>query len=230
MDIWNKNFNFATIINYLILNVNEKDFYSFSITCCNSGHCSSNRRCPNSPYGKGFERRRGINYRLVNPFKNSKYASERYYHSSHNHYIYINADNADCIFLEESPIGFDFGQGLVRYSSSARYYLDAGFELEECIELGLGAEYSDGKLSFGDEAILVSALGYDNGDWYITDAGTEIVLPDGVDLSGVESVIDDNNENAKVELYNLQGIRITNPQEGQFYIKRQGNKVSKLIF
>ncbi|MCI5783408.1 MAG: hypothetical protein MR030_03440 [Bacteroidales bacterium] len=35
---------------------------------------------------------------------------------------------------------------------------------------------------------------------------------------------------AKVELYNLQGIRITNPQEGQFYIKRQGNKVSKLIF
>lgn len=169
-------------------------------------------------------------YRLVNPFKNSKYASERYYHSSHNHYIYINADNADCIFLEESPIGFDFGQGLVRYTSSARYYLDAGFELEECIELGLGAEYSDGKLSFGDEAILVSALGYDNGDWYITDAGTEIVLPDGVDLSGVESVIDDNNENAKVELYNLQGIRITNPQEGQFYIKRQGNKVSKLIF
>ena len=39
-----------------------------------------------------------------------------------------------------------------------------------------------------------------------------------------------HGENAKVELYNLQGIRITNPQEGQFYIKRQGNKVSKLIF
>lgn len=169
-------------------------------------------------------------YRLVNPFKNSKYASERYFHNSHNHYVYINADNLDCIFLEESPIGFDFGQGLVRYSSSARYYLDAGFELEECIELDLGATYEDDKLTFGDEAILISSLGYDNGDWYVTSGGTEIVLPEGLDLSSVESIINDNNENAKVELYNLQGIRITNPQEEQFYIKRQGNKVSKLIF
>jgi hypothetical protein len=36
------------------------------------------------------------------------------------------------------------------------------------------------------------------------------------------------NENAPVEYFNLQGIRVANPQKG-FFIKRQGNKVTKVI-
>lgn len=45
--------------------------------------------------------------------------------------------------------------------------------------------------------------------------------------SGVETIID-NNSNAAVEYYNLQGIRVNNPSEG-IYIRRQGDKVSKVI-
>ncbi len=170
-------------------------------------------------------------YRLVNPFKNATYAQDRYFHTDHNHYIYISADDLDLIYIEEGPIGLNFGQGLIRYSSSAAYYIQAGIDAEECKGLGLGATYEDGKLTFGDEVMLFSALEYENGDWLmVNDMGTELTLPEGVDLAGVQDVIADENDNAKTELYNLQGIKVTNPQEGQLYIKRQGNKASKIVF
>ncbi len=45
--------------------------------------------------------------------------------------------------------------------------------------------------------------------------------------SGVEDVII-NEEDAPVEYYNLQGIRVINPSNGIF-IKKQGNKVTKIV-
>ncbi|MDE6377144.1 MAG: hypothetical protein K2K72_00190, partial [Duncaniella sp.] len=44
--------------------------------------------------------------------------------------------------------------------------------------------------------------------------------------NGLEEVIVD--ENAPVEYYNLQGVRVANPENG-LYIRRQGNKVEKVI-
>lgn len=46
--------------------------------------------------------------------------------------------------------------------------------------------------------------------------------------SGVADVITDN-ENAPVEYFNIQGIRVVDPQPGQILIKRQGNKAEKII-
>lgn len=46
--------------------------------------------------------------------------------------------------------------------------------------------------------------------------------------SGVEEIISDSNENAPVEYYNLNGIRVNNPENGLF-IRRQGSKVEKVI-
>ena len=46
-------------------------------------------------------------------------------------------------------------------------------------------------------------------------------------LSGIESVELEEVE-APVEYYNLQGVRVQNPENG-LYIKRQGNKVTKVI-
>ena len=45
-------------------------------------------------------------------------------------------------------------------------------------------------------------------------------------LTGVESVGADASEDAPVEYYNLQGVRVMNPQQG-IYIRRQGTKVEK---
>lgn len=44
-----------------------------------------------------------------------------------------------------------------------------------------------------------------------------------VGINGIEE------ENAAPVYYNLQGIRVDAPQDGQIYIKRQGNKVMKVI-
>ena len=54
-------------------------------------------------------------------------------------------------------------------------------------------------------------------------AGNYIVLLNGV--SGVENVA---AENAPVEYFNLQGVRVANPENGLF-IRRQGNTISKVV-
>lgn len=50
------------------------------------------------------------------------------------------------------------------------------------------------------------------------------------DLSGVDDIAIDNNDNAPVQYYNLQGMRIDNPQPGQTLIRRCGNTTSKIIY
>ena len=46
--------------------------------------------------------------------------------------------------------------------------------------------------------------------------------------SAVDNIAADNDENAPVEYYNLQGVRVQNPSNG-LYIVKQGNKVSKQL-
>ena len=55
--------------------------------------------------------------------------------------------------------------------------------------------------------------------------GGEDLHPDA-ELSGVDTIIDD--ENATVEYYNLQGVKVNNPHKGVF-IKRQAGKTAKMI-
>lgn len=48
------------------------------------------------------------------------------------------------------------------------------------------------------------------------------------DAGGVEGVVAEK-ENAPVEYYNLQGVRVMNPEAGQLVIKRQGSEVKKMV-
>lgn len=45
---------------------------------------------------------------------------------------------------------------------------------------------------------------------------------------GVESIIDDTN--AKAEYFNLQGLRVDNPEKGMILIKKQAGKTQKVMF
>lgn len=58
----------------------------------------------------------------------------------------------------------------------------------------------------------------ENGNLVLAEAGDTTAI-DEIGVDGVE---------APVEYYNVQGIRVENPEHG-LYIKRQGNKVSKVI-
>ena len=47
-----------------------------------------------------------------------------------------------------------------------------------------------------------------------------------VGASSIDEV--DADENAPVEYYNLQGVKVANPENGIF-IKKQGNKATKVV-
>ena len=70
--------------------------------------------------------------------------------------------------------------------------------------------------------------------WAVDDYGTpanmaaKIIFPEGWENAAVGAIeIDDSN--APVEYFNLQGVRVVNPQAGQIVIRRQGSNVTKSI-
>lgn len=62
--------------------------------------------------------------------------------------------------------------------------------------------------------------------WKDADLPIAVTFDGQLEAAGVENVVVD--ENAPVEYYNLNGIRVANPENG-IYIRRQGNKVSKVL-
>lgn len=71
-------------------------------------------------------------------------------------------------------------------------------------------------------------LGNANNVWCSIILGSEITLDFEIPgLSGISNVTV-ADENAPVEYYNLQGVRVANPESG-LYIKRQGNKATKVL-
>lgn len=59
------------------------------------------------------------------------------------------------------------------------------------------------------------------------ETAVKTVTVTGISTSVVDVIADD--ENAPVEYFNLQGVRVENPAAGGLYIKRQGSKVTKVI-
>lgn len=55
-----------------------------------------------------------------------------------------------------------------------------------------------------------------------------IRFPEGYN-AGVNEVTIDDNENAPVEFFNLQGQRVAAPEGGQIVVRRQGSSVSKIV-
>lgn len=48
------------------------------------------------------------------------------------------------------------------------------------------------------------------------------------DYAGIEDIVADDNGDEQIKYFNLNGVRVENPQNGIF-IRRQGNKVEKVI-
>ena len=70
----------------------------------------------------------------------------------------------------------------------------------------------------------IDEAGTDYAPYYVL----EFYAPDP-DAAGIKSaLVDDADANAPVEYFNLQGIRVENPENG-LYIRRQGSKASKVM-
>ena len=98
---------------------------------------------------------------------------------------------------------------------------------------------SCGPTSSLNEAGLLTSASYSDGVNYIPAADCRGAVKEGVKCIGsyqAGGVIDDQNgvagviadENAPVEYYNLQGVRVANPENG-LYIVRQGRNVRKVL-
>ncbi|MDE5608494.1 MAG: hypothetical protein K2I64_06140 [Muribaculaceae bacterium] len=156
-------------------------------------------------------------YRLVNPYAEYEYNMIES-HDDHNHYIYIHAEDPECVYIENTPIGADFGFGEGHVTSSVAKALEQGFTLDEIKATGTEHGYlKDGVISFPDYGLWYGDKDYFDGYFYSKGNHTTIAVPQP---SGVENVI--ATETAPAEYYNLQGIRLEHKPAKGLYIEKTG--------
>ncbi len=170
-------------------------------------------------------------YRLVDPYANK----ELYYDNISTTPGYIVFDITDPEFVMVKTCvysGFEdiyYGKYyFYNYEAYVAEYLAPNTPLEEIKEIikknGLTSTYKDGIVELTNCIFGYTEFAFAGYSWTGT-MKARIALP-GYSLSGVKDVAIDNN--APVEYYNLQGIKVENPESG-LYIRRQGNETSKVF-
>lgn len=98
--------------------------------------------------------------------------------------------------------------------------------------------YSSMQYMTGGKYDITLYLSSKNQQWVADNWGEEsdmgyfnlkITVPASGNQSGIEDIVAGEDENAPVEYYNLQGVRINEPAAGQVVIRRQGSKVTKIV-
>ncbi len=122
----------------------------------------------------------------------------------------------------ETPLVIKFNDteaSATEWAESDLWYASAQDTMAHNVETAQFEVKADGKLSIRMEK--TSKAGMQNRFAFKSFALSYL----GTEATGVAGVAAD--ENAPVEYYNLQGIRVANPEKGIF-IKRQGNKATKV--
>lgn len=88
-----------------------------------------------------------------------------------------------------------------------------------------------------DDASKMSLAADGDNQWEITTPGsyniTANIVTDAIDIAADDSgvtAIEAGNSSAEAVYYNLQGVRVANPEKGSLVIKIAGGKAQKLIF
>ncbi len=192
--------------------------------------------------------------RIVNPYAGQWQGAGSFtIEHGHNHYIYINAEDDDNVYIEYSPLGVSIpDNGELAITSD---YFDMvneyGLDFLTMFDIYSGGHIKDNVLTFdhtGDIKILPALYGkwvytnlhpnpdydekaaqdaYEN--WEDYDVHQYIAGEFKLDLnkavSGIENIATDATD-APCEFYNLQGVKVDNPSNGVFIV-RQGNTTAK---
>lgn len=142
--------------------------------------------------------------------------------------LYIDAADPNDVWVELQSIGISGGADGVYYIFNEGWY---AWEYQEDIEDPslYCTQTFDGNggftITFPYHSCTLFASG--SGKFYYGSSyvSTLTFVPT---QDGVSNVATDN-ANAPVEYYNLQGVRVNNPNAGQLVIKKQGNAVSKVL-
>ncbi len=136
--------------------------------------------------------------------------------------IYLYYDKATGTAYAQNQVGFTY------YSSQTQKFYDLTVFSEDDDEtlLGYVTNNEDGTttIDFPTGWICYN----ETTGWIAYFQSAKITINASTDNSGISNVAVDNS-NAPVEYYNIQGMRINNPEAGQLVIKRQGTSVSKQI-
>ncbi len=128
--------------------------------------------------------------------------------------------------------GDDNHKTLIIYADDREIYADRKSETEyDYVQQGPTGEWTEIEKPIAPENARVAesnnfklriGIRTDKGDYHIDDV--RLVQPTATGIEDVEADFSD----APVEYYNLQGIRVANPQSGNLYIRRQGTQISKV--
>lgn len=170
-------------------------------------------------------------YRLVNPWSS-------YFGKEIESYLEFDISDSNCVIIPTQSTGVtDEEYGLASVQNFVGMYIASGLGVDDAMEaIPTGKEnqylctYNDAKkvvtmpvnstfTTFAkDENFWNVGTAYGAADSYIVMPGT----------TGVDEFVTDVNE-APAEYYNLQGIRVDNPAEGQVVIRRQGSTITKMV-
>lgn len=135
--------------------------------------------------------------------------------------IILDASNPNDVVIELQ------NSGIVLQDMGTCYVASAGEVLEDPSQ-GAAITMKDNRIEFPAKSVWMYFPQYKQDSVYYNGEQTEpgyLELP--TDDSGVADVLID--ENAPVEYYNLQGVRIASPAQGELVIIRQGSKATKSI-
>lgn len=150
---------------------------------------------------------------------------------------YIDVTNAARVYIPVQSSGIEAtDRGMTWYASVTCVTSDVTGPITNPTNTSLSAiptmTVKDGKTTINLPATSCrfnwTAYAGNDGKWYYNGSTKDTTLEIPADLSaGISDVVAD--ENAPVEYFNLQGVKINEPAAGQIVIRRQGSKVTKVI-
>lgn len=161
-------------------------------------------------------------FRIVNPYTTEKWphVANNDHESDHNHFLLIDATDPAKVNIPKSYIGFDGGYG-------HEFLVSINNTVEETnIDESLWGKFENKTITLPAKSVYDASL-IDTNPYTVGKGEFKLVLPDT--YGGILGVDADADVNAPVEYFNLQGVRVTNPTEGQLVIRRQGTKVEKVV-
>lgn len=135
------------------------------------------------------------------------------------------ANNLGLVFSAEAPVS--------AANMMATYAVTPAQKIEQGVEYNMSVKPAEA-ISF--KKFTTSNIAYKNGTLRVTytpgkkdaSAVKTLQILNSETVTGINATVADSD--TPVEYFNLQGVRIANPQAGQILIRRQGDKVEKIRF
>lgn len=165
-------------------------------------------------------------YCIVSPYTSSSFLFAPYNLNSRDVRITFDMSDRNFVTMETQFSGYiartDDGMQPYYIADGGSYMLANGYTRQEVIDRNYNSYYSDGVLN------IVAPVFYLEPDGSAKIANNPQIAQIYFDAAGIEDISVDDN--APAVYYNLQGIIVDEPQTGNIYICRKGNKATKVIY